>query len=671
MSTPLQWGILGAGAIAQAFARGLAQGNSGRLVAVGSRTQAKADTFGAQFQVPHRHGSYEALLADEQVQAVYISTPHPLHAEWAIKAAQAGKHILCEKPFTLNYPQALAVLEAARTHDVMLMEAFMYRCHPQTAKLVEIIRSGAIGEVRVIQATFSFQAGFNADGRLFKNDLGGGGILDVGGYAVSAARLVAGAALGQDFADPVEVSGAAHLGQTGVDEWAVGTLKFPGDILAQVATGVALNQENAVRVFGSTGRIIVPNPWMADRQNPPTGQILIHRQGQKEAETINITSPMTSFGLEAQVFAECVAQGLRSAPAPAMSVADTLGNMQALDRWRQAVRLTYHSEQPAGYPKVTIAGRPLEVQKPTRMKYGKIAGLDKAVSRLVMGVDNQTALPHAAVMFDDFFERGGNAFDTAYIYGGGACERTLGAWVKLRQVREQVVILDKGAHTPCCDPVNLTVQFLQSLDRLEMDYVDIYMMHRDNPQVPVGEFIDVLNEHVRAGRMRSFGGSNWSLERVAQANEYARTKGLQGFSAVSNNFSLARMVKPVWGGCIAASDAPSRAWLQQAQLPLMPWSSQARGFFTARADVPAEAQPDRSLAECWYSQDNFERRKRAYELARQKGVEPINIALAYVLHQPFPTFPLIGPRTPTETRSTLAGLEVSLTPQEVAWLNLE
>jgi aryl-alcohol dehydrogenase-like predicted oxidoreductase len=294
----------------------------------------------------------------------------------------------------------------------------------------------------------------------------------------------------------------------------------------------------------------------------------------------------------------------------------------------------------------------------------------KPVSRLVMGVDNQKTLPHAAAMFDDFFERGGNCFDTAWIYGGGACERVLGQWVRLRGLREAVVILDKGAHTPCCDPASITRQLQESLERLGMDYVDIYMLHRDNPAVPVGEFVAVLNEHLQAGRIRAFGGSNWTLARVEAANEYARARDLAGFAAVSNQFSLARMVAPPWNGCLSASDPESRAWLERTGTALMPWSSQARGFF-----LPGRARPeDRSdpeLVKCWYAEDNFKRLARAAELAERRGAEPINIALAYVLGQPFPTFPLIGPRQIAETRSSMQALDIELSPQEVRWLNLE
>ncbi|MBE3134638.1 MAG: aldo/keto reductase, partial [Acidobacteria bacterium] len=607
---------------------------------------------------------YEALLADAEVDAVYIATPHPMHAEWAVKAAEAGKHILCEKPIGINHAEAMAMVEAAARHDVFLMEAFMYRCHPQTARLVDLIRDGAVGEVRVVKATFSFHAGFNPESRLFANALGGGGILDVGCYPVSAARLIAGAAAGLPFADPVEVKGCGHLGATGVDEWAVASLKFPGEIVAQVATGIAVNQANTIEVFGTEGHIVVPWPWIPSREGGRT-TILVHKNGAEKPEEIAIETSAWLYGLEADVVAANLAQ--RQAAPPAMSWDDTLGNMQTLDRWRESIGLVYDAEKPEAVR--TVHRRPLRVRPEGAMPCGRIAHLDKDISRLVMGVDNQTRMPHAAVMFDDFFERGGNAFDTAHIYGwGGLCERTLGQWVKNRGIRDQVVLLDKGAHTPDCFPDRLTAQLLVSLERLQTDYVDIYMMHRDNPEVPVGEFIDVLNEHVRAGRIRAFGGSNWPIERVEAANAYAARKGLQGFSAVSNNFSLARMVDPVWAGCVQASDAASRAWFEKTQLPLMPWSSQARGFFTR---AKPEDLSDAELARCWYAEDNFRRLERARDLARRRGVLPIQVALAYVLNQPFPTFPLVGPRQLSETRTSAAAVDVALTPQELRWLNLE
>jgi aryl-alcohol dehydrogenase-like predicted oxidoreductase len=371
------------------------------------------------------------------------------------------------------------------------------------------------------------------------------------------------------------------------------------------------------------------------------------------------------YAIEADTVANNIVR--RQAPSPAMSWDDTLGNMRALDQWRGQIGMVYEAETTEAWTK-TVDNRPLAVRPDANMPYDKIEGVSKPVSRLVIGAMAAYNISFASVLYDAFFNYGGTAFDNAYVYGGGNAERLLGQWVKNRGIREQVVILDKGAHTPFCNPVDLTRQFFESLDRLQMGYVDIYMMHRDNPEIPVGEFIDVLNEHVRAGRMRAFGVSNWALERVEAANAYAKAKGLQGISAVSNNFSLARMVDAPWDGCIAASDIPSREWFIRTQMPLMAWSSQAQGFF-ALGDQPQ--WPNLWMSRCWSSDDNYRRLARTQELANKYGVTPINIALAYVLNQPFPTFPLVGPETPTEVRTLMPALEIKLSDEEMKWLNLE
>ncbi len=298
------------------------------------------------------------------------------------------------------------------------------------------------------------------------------------------------------------------------------------------------------------------------------------------------------------------------------------------------------------------------------MKFGRIEGFDTPISRLVMGVQGPRS--HAFQMFDDFFKQGGNCFDTGYIYGNS--DKNLGGWIKERKIRDQVVILGKGAHTPHCNPKALSKQLLESLDRLQASTIDIYMMHRDNTGIPVSEFVDVLNEHQRAGRIKIFGGSNWTIERLEEANAYANTKGLNGFTAISNNFSLARMVEAPWDGCLASSDPQWRDWLTRTQTPLMPWSSQARGFFVrARTDD----RSDEEMVRCWYSDDNFQRLSRAGEMAARRGTKPINVALAYVLSQPFPTFPIIGPKNFTETRSCMSSLNIELTAEDLRWLNLE
>ena len=302
------------------------------------------------------------------------------------------------------------------------------------------------------------------------------------------------------------------------------------------------------------------------------------------------------------------------------------------------------------------------------MTYSKVDGVELPVSRIVMGTLFAKNVEQAGPVFDVFVSQGGNCFDTARHYGDA--ELVFGEWMWERGVREDTVVITKGAHTPECNPAAVTRQLDESLERLQTDFIDIYFLHRDNTRVPVGEFVDVLNEHKDAGRIGVFGGSNWSLERTDEANEYADKNGLSGFSVLSNHMSLARMVEAPWDGCLAASDAESRAWLAEQQMPLFPWSAQARGFFVhGRAGVDLLDDPE--LVRCWYSDDNFERLARVRSIAEKQGVDAVSVALAYVLNQQSPTFPLMGPVSVEEARSSLAALDVELSSDDVEWLNLE
>lgn len=661
----LGWGILGTGKIAKTFAKAVLGSQTGRLVGVGSRAPETAETFGAEFEIPHRYESYEALLEDREVQAVYISLPNHLHAEWAIRCAEAGKHILCEKPLTVNFAQAMAVIEAARYYHVFLMEAFMYRCHPQTARLQQLIREGVIGEVRLIQSNFAYNLGPRYENIRLSNPAAGGGIMDVGCYTLSMARLIAGAALGQEVAEPIEVKGCAFVGPVSqVDEQATGALKFPGGIVANLATACEVAVERTLRIWGSEGSITVPNPWFPGRSD---NKILVQRAG-ADAEEIVVEAESELYSVEADTVARHLAE--KQAPAPCMTWNDSLGNMKALDQWRRSAGVSFEAEQLEALT-LPVSRRPLKPRPDHHMRYGRVAGIELPISRLVMGtmIYSPDDTPFTCAMLDYFVEIGGNCIDTAVVYGGGRSERALGQWLQLRGNREQVVLLGKGAHTPFCTAEGINRQIPESLERLQTEYIDLWLMHRDNPEIPVGEFVECLNEHLRAGRIRAFGGSNWTPERLQAANDYARERGLVGFAASSPNLSLAVWNEPQWEGCVAASDRATRAWYERTQMPLFSWSSQARGFLTGR--FRPEDTSNAEMVRVWYNEANFERLARAETLARRKGVGIPEIAVAYVLSQPFPTFALVGPQTIEEMRTSALGLDVTLTPEEMRWLNLD
>lgn len=291
----------------------------------------------------------------------------------------------------------------------------------------------------------------------------------------------------------------------------------------------------------------------------------------------------------------------------------------------------------------------------------KMPGLAREVSALCLGTADVPSYDDAAPLYDAFVEAGGTIFDTAWIYGLGRAETLFGQWLKARGNRTDLVVIAKGAHTPECTPQAIGAQLDQSLERLGIETADIYMMHRDDPAVPVGEFVDAIAREVNAGRVNAYGFSNWPLDRLDAAIAYANEHGLKAPTALSNNFSLAEMVEPVWDGCIHSSDAASIARLANGDVGLFAWSSQARGYFVRDDDDP-------ELRRCWRSSANEARKARAQELAAKYGVSGNAIALAYCLNQSFPIIPLIGPLKPDELTSSLTALEVKLTSDELAWL---
>ncbi len=299
-----------------------------------------------------------------------------------------------------------------------------------------------------------------------------------------------------------------------------------------------------------------------------------------------------------------------------------------------------------------------------------VPGVTHPVSRFILGCDNKNNIEEGAPVWDHWLDVGGNAFDTAYVYGGGNHEVALGCWIKRRGIENDIVVIAKGAHTPHCTPEAIGTQLAQSLGRLQIAKAPIYIMHRDNPDVPVGEFVDALNVLHAKGLIGIFGGSNWSVKRFAEAIAYAKTKGLQAPTILNNNLSLAVMEKPVWAGCITSNKAADLAFLRRTNTIHVSWSSQARGYFLPeelRNRLPEDTRPET----CFGSKANAERRHRAEKLAVEHGLSAHNIAAAWVLSQCFPSFALVGPRNVAEIDSTVPGLNVSLSPAEVAWLNLE
>lgn len=315
------------------------------------------------------------------------------------------------------------------------------------------------------------------------------------------------------------------------------------------------------------------------------------------------------------------------------------------------------------------------------MKYGQIPGIAKQVSRLIQGTTmvGSSNAEKSFELLDAVFESGCNTFDTAHGYGGGDNERFVGRWINERGIRDKVIILGKGAHhnddRRRVTPYDIKSDIHDSLARFKTDYIDLYVLHRDDPSVPVGPIVEVLNELKTEGLIHAFGGSNWTSARLDEANAYANDHGLTPFAVSSPNFSLAEQIAEPWWECVTLTGEAGkteRDWYRQTQFPLLAWSSLAGGFFSGAYTRANLADRDTNMCMGSYgSEANFDRYDRCAKLAAEKGLSVAQVALAWVLNQPMNVFPLVGGATPDEVKSNCDALDVTLTPDQLAWLNLE
>ncbi|MCU0493757.1 MAG: Gfo/Idh/MocA family oxidoreductase [Chloroflexaceae bacterium] len=320
------WGILGTGRITRRLIDAVPTIAGQQVLAVASRSQEKADSFAHEWGIPRAYGSYEALLADPEVDYIYNALPNSLHAEWSIRAAVAGKHVLCEKPLAASSAEAEAMFAATRERKVFLMEGFMYRFHPQTLKIQELLAAGAIGEVRMVRVSFGFTATGDSNIRL-NLALAGGALMDVGCYCVNFARMAVGEA-------PAQVQALARWSETSVDETLLGTLDYPGGAVAQIACSIRAARRGTAQIVGSAGILELDEPFTPTLDQPTTLRLF---RGAANATLEEITIPAANhFKLEAEGFQRLVEQG--HGPWPEMPLLETLDNAATADALLHSAR---------------------------------------------------------------------------------------------------------------------------------------------------------------------------------------------------------------------------------------------------------------------------------------------------------------------------------------------
>ena len=315
----IKWGILSTADINRKVLAGAAESDDVEVVAVGSRDLGRAQEFAQTWEIPRAYGTYDGLLADPEVEALYIPLPNTMHVEWSIRALEAGKHVLCEKPFSRHVEDVERAFAVAEETGNVLSEAFMYRYHPQTARLVEIVRSGAIGELRVIRSAFSYSL-FDVTNIRLRTDVEGGALMDVGCYCVSGARLLAG--------EPESVAGTAYTGPSGTDWVFAGMLRFPGDVVALFDCGTALPERDELEAIGTEGTIFLDDPWHCNEPVIELRRAVVGEDGEDavEVETIEVEAA-NPYRLEL----EAVNAAIRGERGAALGREDAVGQARVID----------------------------------------------------------------------------------------------------------------------------------------------------------------------------------------------------------------------------------------------------------------------------------------------------------------------------------------------------
>jgi predicted dehydrogenase len=319
----LRWGILGAGGVARKFARDL--GSRGMDIrSVASRDGGRASAFAADMGIPQSHASYLALLENPDVDAIYVALPNHMHAEWSIRAARAGKHVLCEKPAALDEAECESVLNAVAKAGVFYMEGFMYRCHPIWGMVAALIEDGRIGEVRSLRASFCYDMGLKPENIRQRRDVAGGALTDVGCYCLSFARMIA-------KAEPGRLSAVSIIGETGVDDRTSADLVFPDGATAAFECALRDARPHAAIIQGDRGRLEIPAPWHPPADNAEV--ILYPSDGEPESYRTGDGLPL--FAREALD----VSENLRLKQSPSMTWEDSLGQARALEKLRKSAGL--------------------------------------------------------------------------------------------------------------------------------------------------------------------------------------------------------------------------------------------------------------------------------------------------------------------------------------------
>ncbi|MXW02981.1 MAG: hypothetical protein F4000_16420 [Holophagales bacterium] len=689
MVATVRWGIIGPGAIARVFATAIDGLDGHEIVAVGSRDPQRAANFRAERGYRDAEvGTYRDLVRNESVDAVYVASPHSGHLEHASLALRHGKAVLCEKPLCVNASEARRLCAIAHERGRPLLEAMWTRFLPATLRAADWVAKGTIGEPSRVVCAFGFRAQFDPGSRLYDPELAGGSLLDIGCYTLSLASLVFGERVTGGSIPQIEVR--ADLAPSGVDEHCKIVLRFGDGAEAYLESSISKALSATGVIQGDRGRIVMADFWRA--------QTLRLECETQEVATLECPFLCNGYEYQALELARMLRDG--DVESPLLPHAESIGLLELMDELRRRIGVQYPFEPSIGVtagthramtyrPVGAPAFWPAPSATPRSGEREILPSCERVppphLPRLILGTmpltnATQAAQTEADSLLDAAFEHGISALDTGHVYGNGASERAIGDWLERRGLADDVFILSKGCHPdaagPRVNPEALAQDLAESLDRLRLPAVDLYMLHRDDPAVPVGEMVDAFAEHLAAGRLRAYGFSNWTRARIEEACDYAEANDRPLPAASSPNFSLADQVKDPWGGgCVTLTGkaaADDREWHRSTGMAIFAWSSLARGLFSGRVTRRAlAADPslvDEACRTAYVHDVNIARLDRVIEFAEAGGATVPQIALAWVLAQDLPLHAIVGAATEQEVEDLAAAAALTITEEEAKWL---
>ena len=652
----IRWGIFGTDWKAKKIGLAIHKSSKAELVAVADQSPlSNVAEFSRELRCDRHFDSYMAMLyeSDLELDAIYVGGPKPFKsiAILTTLAIREGMSILCESPMGTNFAEcmAIATLDSKRQSSKFLMEAILYPFQPQMKKVLELVKNQEIGSVQHIHASFgSSTVGFNSSPQeLLADVLIGGGIMNFGHIPLSLVLLIA-------SQEPVEVKGYGHLNKRGMDTFATCSLAFEDGMTAHIVTRdqPTGNLDNTVQIIGTKGSIHVPWPWYSH----PQWKFQLMREGESETLTVDFEDPFDRL-------IEHVHEGIHSDTrhSGVVGLEHSVTLARTMDKWRDQVGVTFDSEKledGSGPPLIAPFASPGQFSPECLIKHNEISdfwvdgeGEDNTIARLVFDCTRQTNEPLTGLLFDYFFRLGGNVFSTKLDYSNGGIKQDLAHWIERRKIREQVFVIARGPDTPEDFPQFVKAQVNNCLEQLKLDYVDLFLLNQDNEDVPVGEWVDALNEQYDLGYCFSIGASNWSLERIKCAIKWAENHNKERFSAIENRFSFAELDLPVFDGCQNAQTPDFLDFLTEYQLPLIPWAWEAGDFFGETflkkfAGQDSTENPfDVVLKGNSITAEDLHRWQTAKNLAAEYRCSVLDIALHYVLNQPFPTIAVVDPRS--------------------------